>query len=69
MAECDVRVAQIVIDQRRIEECDGVDDIQRCPADEKFQNHHEQHLNDALFVLQTFFGIRPTGGKKRDKKH
>lgn len=50
-------VAKRLINDLRVEQRNGVDDVQRCPADEELQHHHEQHLDDAFFVLQALFRV------------
>lgn len=50
LEEADGRVAQVVVDGARPEQGHRVDHVQRRPADEKLQHHHEQHFDDAFFV-------------------
>lgn len=51
-------VAERLVDQRRVEEGDGVDDVEWRPANEEFENDDEQHFDDAFLVLEALFGVR-----------
>lgn len=49
--------AEVLVQQMRLERCNRVDNVQRRPANEKLEHDHEEHLNDALLVLQAFLGV------------
>lgn len=52
LQQADASVADGVVDILVGEEDDGVDGVERRPADEELQHHHAQHLDDALFVAE-----------------
>lgn len=58
------RIAERLVDGLRIEQRNRVDDVQRCPANEKLQHDNEEHLDDTLLVLQTFLGVGAAQNEK-----
>jgi hypothetical protein len=57
LEKADCGVTEILINDFMIEKGYCVDDVERCPADEKFKDDYEQHLDDSFFVQQTLLGI------------
>ena len=57
MTPADARAAQCPVHGREIVQRHRVDDVQRRPADEELEHHHEQHLDDAPLAGQRALGV------------
>lgn len=43
-------IAEVDVDQLGRKQCDRVDRMNRRPANEKLENHHEQHFDDTTLL-------------------
>lgn len=70
MEKADAGVAQILVNNFRIEKSYCVDYIQRRPANEEFEHDDKQHFYHAFLVQQTLFRIGPViiNYKKKEEK-